>query len=226
MKLIAIIFLSAFTLFAQGYKVTNVKGDVKYQSGADENWLELATGTEIGNDAVILTGENSSVQLSNESFTFLLNELSAVSVGSIKKMSLDELLLALAMEDMIDAPKSNGKGSSNNTAVYGTEEGTDENAIVSNNEFGMKRLNGAVQLSENGMEESAVIVGKETYRKYPDTKSIPSYRIFFADILYKKGLYEEALEEYSEINKLELSTAERTKVDTAHQRIKKILLNN
>jgi hypothetical protein len=31
-------------------------------------------------------------------------------------------LLALAMEDMIDAPKTSGKGNSDNTAVYGNKE--------------------------------------------------------------------------------------------------------
>jgi hypothetical protein len=93
-------------------------------------------------------------------------------------------------------------------------------------DFGIKRLNGAVQLAGNGFKESSVVFAKETYRKYPDSKQIPSYRIFFADILYQKGLYEEALGEYLDSAKLDLNNEEKTNVESQIQQINKILLNN
>jgi len=71
------------------------------------------------------------------------------------------------------------------------------------------RLNGAEQLANSGLKESSVVFAKETYRKYPDTRQIPHYRIFFADILYEKGMYEETLGEYFEIEKLELTKEEK-----------------
>ena len=140
-------------------------------------------------------------------------------------MSTDDLLLALAMEDMINAPKTNGKGSSNNTATYGNKE-NNKDVKTSVDNFGIMRLNGAVQLANSGLKESAVIFAKETYRKYPDTKQFPKYRIFFADILNEKGLYEEALREYFEIQKLELTKEEKAKVESRVNAINKILLNN
>jgi hypothetical protein len=88
------------------------------------------------------------------------------------------------------------------------------------------RLNGAEQLANSGLKESSVVFAKETYRKYPDTKQIPQYRIFFADILYEKGMYEEALGEYFEIEKLELTKEEKTKVESHVNAINKILLND
>jgi len=83
-----------------------------------------------------------------------------------------------------------------------------------------------MQLAENDMKESAVVVAKETFRKYPDTKLMSSYRIFFADILFEKGLYSEAFEEFNEIAKLKLSEEDKLKVDKKTETIKKILLNN
>ncbi|MBT8381736.1 MAG: hypothetical protein KJO59_05210, partial [Ignavibacteria bacterium] len=92
--------------------------------------------------------------------------------------------------------------------------------------FGIKRLNGARQLSESGLTESAIVFAKETYRKYPDTKSDPSYRIYFANILYNKSLYEEALVEYKEISKLDLNEKQRNEVSSAIENIKKVLMSN
>ena len=67
--------------------------------------------------------------------------------------------------------------------------------------MGIKKINGAKQLAENGYKESAVLVAKETYRKYPSTKNKITDRIYFADILVDLKLYSEAFEEFSEIKK-------------------------
>lgn len=225
-KLILFLTLSTGFLFAQEYTVTKVSGDVKFQPGGNENWVNVQEDKKIEQDAVISTGKNSSVTLKGNNLHFTLNESSAISVSSIKEMSTDELLLALAMEDMINAPKNNGNGKSGNTAVYGTDESNNDNPELSAGKFGIKRLNGAMQLAESDMKESAVVVAKETFRKYPDTKLLSSYRIFFADILFDKGLYNEAFEEFSEIAKLELSNDEKLDVDKKIEKIKRILLNN
>ena len=225
-KIILFLILSTGFMFAQEYTVTKINGDVKYLSGGNESWVELKTGETIERDAVISTGENSSVTLKGNNQHFTLNESSAISVSSIKEMSTDELLLALAMEDMINAPKNNGNGKSGNTAVYGTDEGNQDELDLLPGDFGIKRLNGAMQLAESDMKESAVVVAKETFRKYPDTKSLSSYRIFFADILFEKGLYNEAFEEFNEIAELKLSDKEKLKIDMKTETIKKILLSN
>jgi hypothetical protein len=223
MKILLIILLFAGVLSAQTFTVEKVSGDVKYQNGSSETWSALKIGTTLKDDAVISTGTNSSVLLKGDNVNFSLNESSAVSVSNIKKINIDDLLLALAMEDMMNAPKEIKK-SSDNTAVYGTKEGENTLQIITD-DFGIKRLNGAVQLAENSLEESAVVAAKETYRKYPDTKNLPSYRIYFANILNDKGLYEEALDEYVEIQKLKLTDKERTEVNEKTESIKMKLLS-
>lgn len=222
--LILIFFIPAIA--AQEFKVVNVNGDVKYRSGTSEDWNEIKDSEVLESNDFISTAENSFVQIQGIGGVVSIGELSAVSLSSIKKMSTDELLLALAMEDMINAPKTNGKGNSGNTAVYGNKEGAEKDTELKTDDFGIKRLNGAMQLAENGLKESSVVFAKETYRKYPETKQVASYRIFFADILYEKGLYEEALGEYLEIQKLELSKEQNNNVVSKITSINKVLLNN
>ena len=195
--------------FAQAYKAEKVKGDVKVQIGASENWIDVNDGMDLKTNSIISTGNNSSIQISNSSIKFTLKENSVVSVSSIKKMTLDELILALALEDMINAPKKNNKTNSANTAVYGSEEKGDKTLISEDNNFGMKRLNGAMQLSENGFKESSIVAAKETFRKYPESKNNVSMRIFFANDLSALGLYEEAYSEFNSIKNLVLSDQQK-----------------
>jgi len=224
MKKILLFLLFAGVLSAQTFTVKSVNGEVSYQTGSNENWTPLKSGAVVGDDVIITTGDNSSVVLIGDDIQFKLDESSAVSVSNIKKMNIDDLLLALAMEDMMNAPKEIEK-SADNTAVYGTKENEKNTLQIRSDDFGIKRLNGAIQLAKNGMEESAVIAAKETYRKYPDTKKLPSYKIYFADILYNKGLYEEALEEYNDISKLNLSEKEKGEVNSKMESIRMKLLN-
>ena len=221
-----ILLLLVPSLIAQDFKAINVKGTVQYRSGTSEVWAEIKEGSVLHSDDFVSTGSKSSLQIKGTEKIINIGEFSVVSISSIKKMSTDDLLLALAMEDMINAPKTNGKNKSSSTATYGDNEGHSKNPEMKTDDFGIKRLNGAMQLAKNGFKESSVVFAKETYRKYPDSKQIPSYRIYFADILYDKGLYEEALGEYIDIAKLDLSKEEKAKVESQTQSINKILLND
>ena len=225
-KTILIVLLSVPSLIAQEFKAAEVKGDVKYRSGTSEVWNEIKKGTVLQINDFVITGSKSSVQIKGSETIINLAEFSAISIASIKTMSTDDLLLALAMEDMINAPRTNEKNKSSSTATYGEDEGQSKNPEVKTDDFGIMRLNGAMQLAKNGYKESSVVFAKETYRKYPESKQIPSYRIYFADILYDKGLYEEALGEYIEISKLNLSKEEKARVESQTKSINKILLND
>lgn len=225
-KSLFIFMLAVPALIAQEFKATDVRGDVKYQAGTSEVWSEVKEGMSLQPDYFISTGEKSFVKVKYREQSISIDELSAIHLASIKTMSTDELLLALAMEDMINAPVNDRKNRSSSTAVYGDKKGNENNLVNKSDDFGIKRLNGAVQLAGNGFKESSVVFAKETYRKYPDSKQIPLFRIFFADILYEKGLYEEALGEYLDSAKLDLNNEEKTNVESQIQRINKILLNN
>lgn len=226
MKTLLLIILSIITLNAQSFKVEKVSGIVKQLPAGEEKWIEVRSGENINSTSMLMTEKNSSVRISNGNSFFMLKESSAVLVSDIKKMTTEELLLALAMEDMLNAPRKKDKKKSLDTAVYGTNENGKKNNTSENYDYGIKRLNGAKQLSENGFNESAVIAAKETYRKYPSVKEITSYRIFFADILFNKGLNEEAYGEYVLISRLALSEKEKTDVEKKIELLEKKMTTN
>lgn len=210
---------------SQTFEIEHLKGNVKFISGSDNQWKDLKPGMEITSSTIISTEANSTVKLKNNDVVFILKESSAIAVSNIRKMSIDELLLALAMENIINAPRKRNGDKSNNTAVYGTKITDPESIIEPSMEFGTKRLNGAKQLAENGMKEAAIVTAMEVFRKYPDTKNDSSNRIYFADLLFEKKLYEEAYDQYKEIESLSLNNVQQQHVSNKIEEISKKLLN-
>jgi hypothetical protein len=230
MKLVVLIMISigltcltARQAFAQSYKIEKVIGSVKILDSKDK-WIDAKEGIVLSPNSILVTEANSSIKLSGYGKSFTLKESSALSVSSLKEMNLDELLLALAMEDMMNAPRKKEKNNGKTTAVYGTKEGAVDKIIFSDG-FGLKRLNGAFQLAENGFKESAVVTSKEIFRKYPDTKKKADSRIYFANLLYEFGLYEEAYNDFTSIKELKLSAKEKSEVENKVSLLNKKLVN-
>lgn len=226
MKTILVILLFYSSLsFTQQYQVENVLGTVKAQIGSSENWIDLKKGMELPSHSTILTDKNSSITLKNGELKFTLDDFAALSVKSIKKMSLDDLLLALAMEDMMNAPRKKEENKSKSTQVYGNPNNSKTNTGGINDEFGLARLNGAMQLKENGFTESAIITAKETFRKYPETRKLIAQRIFFANLLYEKGLYEEAFADFNSFKNYEMTEKEKETVNSKLELLSKKIIS-
>ena len=60
---ILVLFLFTSAISAQQFKVIDVKGDVKFQSGTSEAWSEVKNGEVLQMDGFISTGQNSSFRL-------------------------------------------------------------------------------------------------------------------------------------------------------------------
>ncbi len=198
--LIAILVLS-INLFAQEFSVEKVKGNVKYLKGTSENWEVVSPGTKLNGNDFIETEENSFIQLNKSGKPFILKSSSALGLNYLKEISVNDLLLALAMEEIRNVPQKKTGSSAGNTAVYGSKINTKDETAKNEITLGIKRLNGAKQLSEFGYNESAIIVAKETYRNYPSTKELIQERLFFVEVLVDLKLYEEALSELNEMRK-------------------------
>lgn len=213
-KIIFISLLFISSTFSQKYLVETISGTVKVQIGPSEKWIDLKEGTELSSYSTIATGKNSSVIIVKDNIKFILKEHSAVTLSSIKSMSIDELLLALAMEDIISTPRKKTDNKSKSTQVYGNPISSDKTVIDSGNEFGLLRLNGAKQLAESGFKESAVVAAREIFRKYPDTKQLIPFRIYFANLLYEKGLFEEAYEDFKSFKDFSMTEKEKSEINS------------
>ncbi len=225
-KILFIILLSTGIITAQTFKAERIEGHVTVQTGTGENWTMVNDGQMLPPNSTVETSSNSQVWLQGANVNLLLKGSSAIALSSIKKMSIDQLILALAMEDMLNAPHKKENINTQNTAVYGAEVNGIKPPVIKSNNFGIKRLNGAVQLAEGGYKESAVVFARETFRKYPATKSIAAFRIYFADILYNLGLNEDAYDDFKTIQKLKLSDVQEKEVKDKMDTLAKRLLNN
>ncbi len=223
-NLLFFLFISTGLTLAQKCFVESCTGEVKAQIGSSENWIDVKAGTELPPYSTISTRDNSSIVLAKGNIKFSLKGSAAVSVNSIKKMSIDDLLLALAMEDMISAPRIKEDIKSKSTRVYGNPNNNVTTSGASNYEFGLMRLNGAKQLGENGLTESAIVAAKETYRKYPDTKKLIPQRIYFANLLYDKGLYEEAYTEFNSFKNYKMSGKDKAEIDIKLDQLSKKII--
>ncbi len=222
--LILVLFLAAGILSAQQFKVEKAAGNVKAQIGGSEKWTAIKTGDVLAANSIVLTGEKSSLVLGGNGTKLSLKESSALPLPYLKKMSVDDLILALAMQDMINSPRKKEEANSKNTAVYGAEINGVKIPFVPSSNFGVQRLNGAVQLAEIGFKESAIVDAKETFRKYPGTKSIASFRIYFANLLADLNLNEDAYNEFKQISSLKLDSRQKQEVTSKLDSLSKKLM--
>ncbi len=218
-------FLISELLLAQEFTVEKVKGKVLVQKGVKENFYPIKRGDVLSGSNLILTEENSFIQLKKGNNRFILNSNSALGLSYIREISINDLLLALAMEEIRNVPKNKSNGIEKNTAVYGAKVTTNSATSISTSKLGLKKINGAKQLAKSGFTESAIIVSKDVFRKYPETKKNFSNRIYFANLLDDLSLYNEALDEYKSIKKLELSANEKLDVDNKIEKTSVKLMN-
>ena len=225
-KILIILLLFAGILSAQTFKAEKVEGLVTAQIGTSENWIVVSNGQYLPSNSTISASKNSQVWMQGNNISLLLKGPSALPLSSIKKMTVDELILALAMQDMLNAPRKKENLNAQNTAVYGAEINGIKPPIIESDNFGIKRLNGAVQLAEGGLKESAVVAAKETFRKYPETNNIVAFRIYFANILYNLGLNEDAYDDFKTIQSLKLTDVQKDEVQNKMDILAKRLLKN
>jgi len=207
MKIMIILLLGTSIYFAQEFTVQKVTGNVFVQRGVKESVEKINVNFKLNKNDLIITDENSFIQLiGNDGSNFILRANSALGLNYLKKISLNDLLLALTQEEIRAIPRK--KINSANTAVYGSKESA-EKKIISETKLGQRKINGAKQLSENGFKESSVLALKETFRKYPETMKIFENRIFFANVLKEIGLKDEAVAEYSKMTEVAKSSTEK-----------------
>lgn len=222
-KIIFILLVLSISINCQTFVVEKANGDVKALIGYSEEWTKIKEGQILQGNDLIATGDKSYVVLNNNGNRFILQSNSALGINNIKKISINELLLALAMEEIRNIPKNKENNSRRNTAVYGEKIGSSSTTKNIFNDLGIKKLNGAKHLVKNSYKESGILLAKETFRKYPETKSKIEDRLFFVDVMIDIGILNEALTELDDIKLICAKDNQLEKVEERYARIKEIL---
>lgn len=219
-KIIICFFILITKIFSQEFIVDKVSGEVLVMKGTEESWSQIKAGQKLSFNDFISTTEKSFIHLSNKDSRFILKNNSAVNLSAVKKMTLNELMLALAAEDIRNIPAKKNNNNLKNTAVYGKEENAEKKLMPTVKDLGDKRINGAKQLAESGYKESALLVAKETYRKYPETKNNFEARLYFVDLMLGLRMNNEAITELTELKAAKLGGAFIGAVDSRLTQIK------
>lgn len=225
MRYLFIVLFSSVILCGQQFTVTKVHGDVKLLRGSSEKWEDVKVGQQLLGSDLIMTDTKSGITLKNDNGSFLIDSKIAIGLKNIKKMTLDELILSLAMEEIRNVPKNESEKLSKNTAVYGSEV-KEPTAKQNKSNLGYLKLNGAQYLCDQGFKESAVIVSKEVFRNYPSLSSVYNNRIYFAKILDDLGLFEEAVKEYGNIENLNLTVSQKSELIKLKETASLNIVNN
>lgn len=203
---------------AQEFRVERVTGTVKAQKGLSEEFVAVTEGMILMKNTLLLTEKNATLSISGDGVRFTLKPQAAVHLSDLRRMTVEELLLALALEEILDAGTKGEKGNLKNTAIYGS--GNESRKSGGNSDFGVMKLNGAILLAENGYSETAIIAAKDVFRRYPATAGMADYRIYFARQLMKHKLWREALDEFNAILKLPVGFMEKQTVNESIDFIK------
>ena len=175
---------------------------------------------------MILAEKNALIKLRRNDEIFFLNGDAALSLNHIKKVSLNDLILALTLDEIRNVPKIKNNNLNKNTAVYGSKIKSKNGSVISENILGKMKINGAIQLNKSGYKESSVILAKEIFRNYPIVAENFNNRIYFADLLAELELYNEAIEDYRKIFKLDLNEDEMSIISEKIERTNLKLLEN
>ncbi len=205
--------LTLTTIYAQEFKAIKVSGNVYVLQNTREDYIPVVEGATLKAEDLLITEKASSIRLEKEDGLFFLKSESALPLNFLKKITINDLLLALTLEEIRSVPKTIKSEGLKTTAVYGSKEISKISKDTPDDFLGERIINGARQLADAGYKESAVLVAKETFRKHPVTKNSFENRIYFADLLSELGLYQEAITDYNSIMQLTLSDSQKEIVD-------------
>jgi len=200
--LVALIAMPAFSSFSQ-LTIDSVEGDVFVRHGVEEEWVEASVGSTLRPEDSIKTGKNSSavLRLNDDSIYRIPAEI-IVDGADFRSMDREELLMRLAMEDMLSVPErmDDDRPVPRTTVLHGSPRGrVAEDTEQINFETARFRINGARYLVEHDYRGTAVLKIRETLRLYPDGAYRINAMMLAAESLETLILLEEAARYYRTI---------------------------
>jgi hypothetical protein len=206
-------------------KLIGMKGEVSVRHGVSEQWLTVAQGDVLKPEDSIRLGKKASATVLTENGTkLLIPEMTVLDLSDLRMLTQEELLLKLAMERVRIAPdqgRENDFHIPRTTTIHGSNMGTAPAVISAVLNAGIMQLNGVKVLYNNGYYATSVLKAKEIFRLTPETTNSIDARLMVASALEKLNVRSEALTEYTEIAKENLSQSQRTLVEGRIAQLKK-----
>jgi hypothetical protein len=198
---IVLIVLLAYPALSSDGQLTvqRIEGDVYVRHGVAEKWSEATPGSTLRPEDTIRTGRNASAILRRVDGTvYRIPPVTMVDVSDFRSMSREELLLRLAMEDMLSVPEriDDDRPLPRTTVLHGrSRERADDTADLDLT-MARYRVNGARYLIEQDYRGSAVLKIRETLRLYPEGEYRIGAMMLAAESLESMELFEEASRYY------------------------------
>lgn len=216
MKLTMSIFLPALvavTMVRADIRVVALKGRVYVRHNVQEEWTAVARGDVLKPDDSMKSGEKSSASLLVDGkTTVVLPEQAIIDLSDLRTLTKEDLLLKLAMERIRRIP---AKGSDEEisiprtTTIHGRDEDEHKSVPETDPAVGSMQMRGAEILFGNGFYETGVLKAKGLFRIHPELSKRIDDRMMVAKALETLKLKGEAMEEYVELGREQLSDHER-----------------
>ena len=221
----AVLCLMAAAIVRADVQVISVKGDVQVRRSMSEEWSPVAIGDILKPDDSIRSGRNSkAVIVIDGQKKITLPELAIVDCSDLKKLSQEELLLMLAMEQVRSVPARNADDDfsiTKTTTVHGENKDPLRSRRSVNPELALLQLNGTKVLYDQGYYATCVLRAKEIFRLNPVFLKKVNFRLVVADALEKMKLRGEALSEYNALKGASLTPEQRSLVEEKISQLKK-----
>ena len=223
--LLLAILLCGAGLSQADIKLAGMKGKVQVRHGVSEDWTTPAPGDILKPEDSIRMGKKSKAVLSIDGRDRLtLPEMVIVDVSDLRKLSQEELLLMLAMQDVRSVPGKDRKDELNiprTTTVHGANQGNVPSAIAADPDAGTLLLNGTKVLYDNGYYATCILKAKDVYRQLPVLAKNIGSRLIVASALERLSLFSEALTEYAGLSQERLSPRQKALVEEKLARLKR-----
>jgi hypothetical protein len=194
-------------------RVTAVQGRVYVRHNVQEQWVALARGDVLKPDDSMKSDLKSSATILIDGKTaVVVPELAIVDISDLRTLTREELVLKLAMERVRRVP---GRGNPDEltvpgtTTTHGANRGEQRNAPDPDPRVGSMQMKGAEVLFGNGFYETGVLKAKGLFRLHPELSGRIEDRLMVAKALETLNLKGEALEEYLEVGKEQLTDAQQ-----------------
>src|SRR6266850_3485682 len=211
-----LVLLTAGTVLRADIKVTAVKGSVYVRHNVQEQWVSVSPGDVLKPDDSMKSGQKSSATVViDDKTTLTMPEQAIIDMADLRTLTKEELLLKLAMERVRSVPDKSGDDELSiprTTTIHGSNMDRHAAAREIDPGAGTMRMKGTEVLFGNGFYETGILKAKELFRLYPDLSGRIDDRMMVAKALEALKLKGEAMEEYVQLGKAQLTDEQRAAV--------------